>query len=692
VLSARLTLIRITFSAALILGMVFGLTGRVVAQTTEPDNDDDAYDQETCAGVEEDDVADTNPFALNNPFGMEQQSGSMGRNMGNDPDEFSPFPNSGISQGENDLPFEMDLNGLNFSFAPSFTQEERALANDAAIPEPETIFQSALPTAEPGQEVTVAFAPAGFTKEASLGLGFYYAAFVDGLFLNGRAASGSDESMEGLSLLAADASRPDCGVFVRATQSDADGDGMDDNWELRYGLNPGDPSDAGRDDDDDGYVASDFINADGQPVNPAPAISGGELGDGILTNAEEYTLGTDPTVADTDGDGFADEADAVGLGQQTVTFKATKDISEGPYLLHVIVVGSTEKRNEDEHRLIKIDSESVEIQQRESEDLDVELSVVTPVVRPGDTLEVESTVSGSDTHDLLQTYNWTVNEESQTALSGQGKRTLRYVIPEEATPGTELRIEVAVVNPDTGQLKRGRVTVVLGDTILVNVDPETVERGALVTVNALLTSGADPNDFLFEWRLDRELIAEASKVGASSFTFAVTKSGGDEHQVAVTVYRVEDSGLFGTATQQLTVQSPQVTLDITPESPIVGENIVARAQAEHFSSESLTYLFTVDGVDQESVGPLLTVAAGNAGSHHQISVQVSTTISPIESARAELSFTTGAGALSFRNDNTDSLLASLRDSSRGLGASLLAIVLVVAGGSAVFYRLKARPV
>jgi hypothetical protein len=691
VLYLRHKLIRISLSAALVVGLVFVFTGNTSAQTTEPDNDDDAYDQETCAGVPEDDVADTNPFAVNNPFGMEQQNGSTGRNMGNDPDEFSPFPNSGISQGENDLPFEMDLNGLNFSFAPSFTQDERALANDAAIPEPETIFQNATPTAEPGQEVVVALAPGGFTKEASPGMGYYYASFVDGLFLNGRLASGSDESMQGLSLSAADASRPDCGVFVRTTQSDADGDGMDDSWELRYGLNPGSAADAGRDDDDDGYVANDFINADGQPVNPAPAIAGGELGDGILTNAEEYTLGTDPTVADTDGDGFSDEADAVGLGQHTVTFTATKDISEGPYLLHVIVVGSTEKRNEDEHRLIKIDSESTEIQQRVSEDLEVQLGVVTPVVRPGDTLEVEAAISGSATHDLLQTYNWTVNEESLTAESGQGKRTLRYVIPEETTPGTELRIEVAVINPDSGQLRRGRTTLVLGDTILMNVDPESVERNALVTVNALLAGGADPNDFLYEWRLDRTLVPEASKVGAASFTFAVNKSGGDKHQVEVIVYRVEDSSLFGTATQQLLVQSPQVTLSITPESPVAGESIVARAQAEHFSSESLTYTFTVDGVTQESVGPLLTIAAGNEHSQHEVGVQVTTTVSPIESARAEIRFTTGAGALSFSGTTADSVLASLRDASRGLGAGLLAVVLVAGSAIAVVYRVKMRP-
>ena len=49
---------------------------------------------------------------------------------------------------------------------------------------------------------------------------------------------------------------------------DADGDGMADEWEKRFGLNPGDPSDAAKDKDGDGF-----------------------------TNLEEYEAKTDPTDA-----------------------------------------------------------------------------------------------------------------------------------------------------------------------------------------------------------------------------------------------------------------------------------------------------------------------------------------------------------------------------------------------------------
>lgn len=62
--------------------------------------------------------------------------------------------------------------------------------------------------------------------------------------------------------------------------NDDDNDGMEDFFEERYGLNHLDSNDANQDADNDG-----------------------------LTNLEEFTLGTDPTKSDTDGDGVPDVAD-----------------------------------------------------------------------------------------------------------------------------------------------------------------------------------------------------------------------------------------------------------------------------------------------------------------------------------------------------------------------------------------------
>jgi hypothetical protein len=62
--------------------------------------------------------------------------------------------------------------------------------------------------------------------------------------------------------------------------ADSDGDGMDDRWETRYGLDPTDPTDASADLDGD-----------------------------TLDNREEFEAGTDPTDADTNGNGLTDAED-----------------------------------------------------------------------------------------------------------------------------------------------------------------------------------------------------------------------------------------------------------------------------------------------------------------------------------------------------------------------------------------------
>lgn len=66
--------------------------------------------------------------------------------------------------------------------------------------------------------------------------------------------------------------------------NDTDGDGLPDWWEIRYGLNPNDNG----------------------SVNPINGASGDPDAD-TLTNAQEFALGTNPTNADTDGDGVRDD-------------------------------------------------------------------------------------------------------------------------------------------------------------------------------------------------------------------------------------------------------------------------------------------------------------------------------------------------------------------------------------------------
>ena len=79
--------------------------------------------------------------------------------------------------------------------------------------------------------------------------------------------------------------------FTDPTFNDTDFDGMPDGWEVQYGLDPRDPSDAQGDLDGDGH---DYDRALG--ITP----------DEYFTNLQEYLSNTDPTDNDTDDDGMFD--------------------------------------------------------------------------------------------------------------------------------------------------------------------------------------------------------------------------------------------------------------------------------------------------------------------------------------------------------------------------------------------------
>ncbi|OUR87103.1 hypothetical protein A9Q81_26960 [Gammaproteobacteria bacterium 42_54_T18] len=93
----------------------------------------------------------------------------------------------------------------------------------------------------------------------------------------------------------------DCGYLPFI---DTDNDGMDDNWELSFGLDPTNPGDAEGDLDEDG-----------------------------LTNAEEYTLGTAPNNIDSDSDTLPDFDEVNTHGTNPAKSDTDDDIMDDAYEL-----------------------------------------------------------------------------------------------------------------------------------------------------------------------------------------------------------------------------------------------------------------------------------------------------------------------------------------------------------------------
>lgn len=393
----------------------------------------------------------------------------------------------------------------------------------------------------------------------------YYGWCVDGHAANGIVAGGLliDTVVSG-SGQQADNGTGCCDTVTRKPESDADGDGMDDAWEKRNGLNPANGEDANSDGDSDGFTADAFVNADNQPVAVVPgsqkyndASKQLRTGDGSFTNLEEYIWGTNPRDADTDDDGFVDEADIVGVGQQNLELVSQKHPGDFPaegerygddrYVIDLRTAGASQKRRDDTaansdspNSAIRVAQSTATFYAREEGDLRVLLDV-----NPRNFGPESAVVFAADLRDLTKTggqlkFRWffqriprvanqvVVPDGTVVSFEGDGlnplslsnlRQQICQVYGPECTlqPGDTLKVILEVQDTKSSQSYVGEESFGVGTDYALRVYQDKDKSGSAeeitgdqatkdvpVAVSVDLLSGVNLQDYVFEWKLDGE--------------------------------------------------------------------------------------------------------------------------------------------------------------------------------------------
>ncbi len=386
-----------------------------------------------------------------------------------------------------------------------------------------------------------------------------------------------------------------CDFVTRTPAKDANKDGIDDEWQLKYGYKLTGNKDymlpANYDDDvaaagdpagvtGDGFVADQFLDTAGARIAVTPGTitakknnfpNGQELptGDGHFTAAEEYIWGTDPTEYDSDFDGYPDEADIVGIGQQKVEFISQLQPRDFPtddtagndrYNLKVKTLGRTGQKRPDTidvadqqtetgldlQNVVRIAEDTKDIFARDPGSLTVGLQVKPETPGLNDSFVVSSNLSQGSRLGGNPKYSWFFKRipgngnnpapgptnGKTAAFSGEGLSSIdlktynKHVsdICPECAPGDELQITVQVEDTVRGSVTSNTTSLSIGLNNSLQVFQDCNKDGADEEVGSgtycFKSSGVTKNipvrvavnfldavsdDYIFKWKLDSVL-------------------------------------------------------------------------------------------------------------------------------------------------------------------------------------------
>ncbi|MFO0705064.1 MAG: Ig-like domain-containing protein [Candidatus Andersenbacteria bacterium] len=592
------------------------------AQAVQAPENDDIFDVEAYNGAREDELT-TRPLGeFFPPFDF-----NFSYNFDVD------VSGGGLFGGGANADVNTDLQSI---LQPLFTPQEQFQKQSSRFEPPRANITLSTAGIQPGTQLSATAQPQSFKQQGS-GEDLFYAWALDTVSLSGVAA-GADP----LDLPQASSPRA---THSRATKTDSDGDGMDDDWEVRYGLNPNDPSDAGQDPDSDGYTNDVYKNESGEVLIVEPATSAGPAG-GPLTNLKEYIWGTDPRNPDTDGDGFSDGQDIAGLGQTQISLTVPPDasVNDAP-VLRLTILGHSLQAFEQDKPLVKLDSNTVTLTVRDAEKLDVRLEANNDAPVPGQDVTLTATLGRTDFQPGILSYTWFVNNVPQQDASGESKFTYTYTVPETAQPGDVVLFSVTAVNFETRQQAEAELEIRVGELVQLQYDPQKVESGKDLTVTATMVNNADPTDLVFHWSLDDHELDDQSGQGKTSLTVPIPKGTGEKHTVGVRVTTPEDSAAFADSQTTLEVAQPAISLVVDPTAVALGGTVTAVAVPEHFASSDLQFSWTIDSQPQQTQPSesSIVITASDSGTH-TVGVRVQSVGQGAESATASASFTVATTA------------------------------------------------
>ena len=477
---------------------------------------------------------------------------------------------------------------LSSTFEPQYTEEEQFQKQSEQNPVPRSNLQVASMVVQPGAEIAAVAQPEGFVTTDGRELFFAWA--FDGVSANGTVAGADPQDPPSASAPDAEHSRP--------AQTDADRDGIDDDWEVRYGLDPTNPGDAGQDFDGDGYTNDVYTNQAGEILKVTPPTSVGEDFGG--SNLEEFIFGTDPNVADTDGDGFLDGQDVAGLGQLELTFTVPFEAQPGDtFELRLTTLGNSYQQFDRETNLVKVDSQAVQIRVGDSEQVEATLTASNPNPIPGERITLTAALGQTEFHPGLLTYSWFVNGQFISGASGESLSTFEYEVPIASQPNDTIAIAVRALNFTTGQEASASLELRVAEVVQLHYDPTQVVPGQPYTINATLLTGAvDPANLVYKWSKDGAPVTDQSGLGKTTFTETATGSPGEDFDLSLRVTTPDDSKTFGEVSAVVEVQRPEVDIITTDSFIQPGQFAELTAIPAHFKSDQLEFRWTIDGQAQ----------------------------------------------------------------------------------------------